>query len=102
MSINRIFTDKDINDCGDCWPITPITLAPEDFDHKSQSHYRALGWGAFDHTRQASQYLRELNLTLNYEKTKGNVAADRYFLWTEVGHDGQDTCAGDSGKYIIV
>ena len=92
------YLDKGINDCGDCWPITPITLATEDFDLQSESHYTALGWGAFDDTRQPSKYLRQVELTLNYDMTQ------EYFLLTNVGPVGQDTCAGDSGilQYSIV
>ena len=93
------YLDKGINDCGDCWPITPITLATKDFDLQSESHYTALGWGAFDNTRRPSTYLRQVELTMNYAMTNRNLRTDdKYFLFTNVGPDGQDTCAGDSGK----
>ena len=91
------YLDKGINDCGDCWPITPITLATEDFDLQSESHYTALGWGAYDNRMQPSTYLRQVELTLNYDVTH-DPRTDKYFLLTNVGPKGQDTCAGDSGK----
>ena len=102
MRLIMNYSDEDLNDCGGCWAITPISLATEDSDLQHQ--LTALGWGTFDDSGEASTFLRKVELTLNLNKTKGNVAADKYFLWTDVGPEGQDTCVGDSGieHYLIL
>ena len=89
--------DGDINDCGECWPITPIDLAPENLELEEKAKLLALGWGLTDHSGWEPRCLRQVELTLNLNETIGRTPADKYFLHTNVGPDGQDTCAGDSG-----
>ena len=55
-----------------------------------------LGWGATDRTGEQSRYPRQLDLTLN--ATSDCNCSSVYFLETNVGPDGEDTCEGDSGQ----
>ena len=59
------------------------------------------GWGAYDATGKQSRYLRQVELTL-HEETTNCVCKKRYFLGTNVGPGGKDTCAGDSGKKLYL
>ena len=54
-----------------------------------------IGWGAIDKTGEQSQYPRQVILPFN--KTSNANSSARYFLETNVGPDGEDTCKGDSG-----
>ena len=54
-----------------------------------------LGWGAIDSTGEQSQYPRQVILPFN--KTSNANSSARYFLQTNVGPNGEDTCKGDSG-----
>ena len=56
------------------------------------------GWGAIDETGDQSQFPRQITLPYNFS-TNANKST-RYFLETNVGPDGEDTCEGDSGWFI--
>ena len=53
------------------------------------------GWGAIDETGEQSQYPRQVDLFYNF--TSDCNCKDRYRLETNVGPNGEDPCAGDSG-----
>ena len=59
-----------------------------------------LGWGATDRTGEQSRYPRQVDLTLN--TTTDCNCSSIYFLETNVGPKGEDTCEGDSGHVIHV
>ena len=54
------------------------------------------GWGATDRSVEQSRYPRQVDLTLN--TTRDCNCSSIYFLETNVGPDGEDTCEGDSGQ----
>ena len=54
-----------------------------------------IGWGAIDNTGEQSQYPRQVILPFNHTSNANSSA--RYFLETNVGPNGEDTCKGDSG-----
>ena len=54
------------------------------------------GWGA---SVEQSRYPRQVDLTFN--ATSDCNCSSRYFLETNVGPQGQDTCEGDSGQTEI-
>ena len=59
-------------------------------------HIYLLGWGATDRTGEQSRYPRQVDLAFN--ATSDCNCASRYFLQTNVGLNGEDTCEGDSGQ----
>ena len=106
-----------MNDCltegpEKCWEITPAVMAGQETFLDHQSFLRALGqffslhflqftisllgWGATDRTGEQSRYPRQQDLTLN--ATSDCNCSSRYFLETNVGLQGEDTCEGDSGQ----
>ena len=53
-------------------------------------------------TNRPSRYLQEVRLgfSSNNKRKKCNCEDD-YFLETDVGPNGEDTCSGDSGQVIL-
>ena len=100
-----------------CWYIKPLKLATHNTQLNTSSELLALGeliepsdhenfpitcflltkgWGAFDFTLKQSQRLKQVQLSLN--RVTECDCEDQYFLYTDVGPFGDDTCAGDSGQ----
>ena len=70
-------------------------MANESTIVNKNSLLRALGWGAYDNTREQSRFLRQVDLRFN--STDDCRCPAYYKLYTNVGPTGQDTCKGDSG-----
>ena len=60
-------------------------------------NFELLGWGATDRTGEQSRYPRQVDLSLN--ATSDCNCSSIYFLETNVGPNGEDTCEGDSGQH---
>ena len=73
-------------------------MATMDLELKKDHQLRALGYGIVDANEESSPYLKEVDLTLY--STVDCVCPNNYLLQTNVGPDGQDTCAGDSGQSV--
>ena len=65
---------------------------------QKNSLLRALGWGATGKTEEQSQFLRQVDLL--FHSADECRCPSYYELKTMVGEERQDTCRGDSGKYM--